>query len=105
MGQYIEETEKFYAGQRTGLEHVQAEPTMQTPKPLWDIPSTAVLIPTETDIPTAPSEDEELANSSGEPTQSEGEPPPTAPPTLPLQPTVKMTRSGRIIKPPLKLNI
>ena len=86
-------------------EPAQANLDAQIPESQQEPPLSASLPPTASDIPMAPPEDHPTM-SSGEPAPSEEEPPQmvqcTSPPSqLPVQ----RTRSGRIIKPPSRLNL
>ena len=88
----------------SGPKPLQGTPTMQTPLSLLDLPSSAEQVSNKANTPIAPL-GEQPAQSSGGTTQLGRKLPPTTPPTPPLQPTMKMTCSGRVSKPPIKLNI
>ena len=83
----------------------QANLDAQTPEPQQEPPLSASLPPTAADIPMAPPDDHPTM-SSGDPAPSEEEPPQIVQRTSsPSQLPVQRTRSGRIIKPPSRLNL
>ena len=86
-------------------ESAQANPDAQSPEPQQEPPLSASLPPTPTNATTAPPVDHP-AMSSGDSAPSEEEPPQNVlRNSSPSQPPVQRTRSGRIVKPPSRLNL